>query len=143
MKNILIIFICIICSPLYSYSQDIKKCSNNLNSYEIDKCLKDLKSVLMNKDIILTIYSTDKSLYKNKNIFLSICDDNINSYKYSDRNGNLTIRLKSKYLSQCKALIKLELISEYGLCPDGKYAIANWDSMELNNFTYFSCGNLK
>ena len=143
MKNILIIFISIISIPFLSYSQDNEKCSNNSNSYEIDKCLKKLKSELMNKDIIIKIYSTDKGLYKNKNIFLSICGEDINTYKYSDRNGNLTINLKSKYLTQCKALIKLELISEYGLCSEGKYAKAEWNSLEMNNYIYFSCKDLK
>ena len=139
MKIILIIFIYFINTTLSSYSQDIEKCSSNNNSYEVDECLKNLKSELMNKDTNIKIYSTDKSLYKNKNIFLSICGEEINTYKYSDRNGNLTINLKSKYLTQCKALIELELISEYGLCPEGKYAIAKWNSLELNNYAYFSC----
>ena len=143
MKNILIIFISIISIPFLSYSQDNEKCSNNSNSYEIDKCLKKLKSALMNKDIMIKMYSTDKSLYKNKNIFLSICGEDINTYKYSDRNGNLTINLKSKYLTKCKALIKLEVISEYGLCSEGKYAKAEWNSLEMNNYIYFSCKDLK
>ena len=39
--------------------------------------------------------------------------------------------------------INLDLVSEYGLCPEGQYATAKWNSLELNNSVYFSCGTLK
>jgi hypothetical protein len=143
MRNILIIIILCLITPYLAYSKKFEKCSNDNNSYEIDKCLKNLKSKLMNEDINIKIYSINKELYKNRNIFLSICGYNINKYKYTDRNGQLNINFKSKYLTKCEALINLNIISEYGLCKDGQYANAKWDSLELNDSIYFSCNTLK
>ena len=143
MRNILIIIILCLITPYLAYSKKFEKCSNDNNSYEIDKCLKNIKSQLMNENISIKIYSINKELYKNRNIFLSICGYNINKYKYTDRNGQLNINFKSKYLTKCEALINLNLISEYGLCKDGQYANAKWDSLELNDSIYFSCNTLK
>jgi hypothetical protein len=143
MRHILIILIYFLCLPYLSYSKDFEKCSNDENSYEIDKCLKNLKSQLMNENITIKIYSINKELYKNRNIFISICGYNIHNYKYTDRNGQLIINFKSKYITECNAQINIDLISEYGFCSEGQYATAKWNSLELNNFTYFSCNRLK
>jgi len=141
MRYILIICFYFLITLEFAYSKNFKKCSSNDNSYEIDRCLKELKSELMNKNITLIIHSTDKSIYKNKNVFLNICGNNISRYKYTDREGNLNIKLNSEYIANCKAIIELNIISEFGLCPKGKYAIAKWNSLELNNLIYFSCNN--
>jgi len=141
MRYILIICFYFLISLEFSYSKNLKKCSNKDNSYEMDRCLQKLKSKLMNKNITLVIHSADKSIYKNKNIFLNICGNNISRYKYTDRDGNLNIKLNSKYIASCKAIIELNIISEFGQCPEGKYAIAKWNSLELNNLAYFSCNN--
>ena len=143
MRIIFIIVIYFFSFSFFAYSKNFEKCSKGENSYEIDKCLMNLKSQLMNKNISIKIYSLDNELYKNRNIFLSICGNSISKYKYSDRNGQINIDFKSKYLTQCKSLINIDLISEYGLCPEGHYATAKWDSLELNNSVYFSCGTLK
>jgi len=141
MRYIIIICIYFLYSVGYVNSQNFEKCSSNNNSFEIDECLKKLKSKLMNENINLIIYSTDSSLYKNKNIFLNICGKNISRYKYTDRDGHLNIKLDSKYLANCKAKIDINIISEFGLCPKGKYAKATWSSLELNDLIYFSCSN--
>lgn len=141
MRYIIIICIYFLYSVGYVNSQNFEKCSSNNNSFEIDECLKKLKSKLMNENINLIIHSTDNSLYKNKNIFLNICGKNISRYKYTDRDGHLNIKLDSKYLVNCKAKIDVNIISEFGLCPKGKYAKATWSSLELNDLTYFSCSN--
>ena len=141
MRYIIIICIYFLYSVGYVNSQNFEKCSSNNNSFEIDECLKKLKSKLMNENINLIIYSTDSSLYKNKNIFLNICGENISRYKYTDRDGHLNIKLDSKYLANCKAKIDINIISEFGLCPKGKYAKATWSSLELNDLIYFSCSN--
>ncbi len=143
MRIFFIIVIYFLSFPYFAYSKNFEKCNSDENSYEIDKCLLNLKSQLMNEDISITIYSLDNEMYKNRNIFLSICGYSISKYKYTDRNGQLNIDFKSKYLTQCKALINLDLVSEYGLCPEGQYATAKWNSLELNNSVYFSCGILK
>ena len=141
MRYIIIICIYFLYSVGYVNSQNFEKCSSNNNSFEIDECLKKLKSKLMNENINLIIYSTDSSLYKNKNIFLNICGENISRYKYTDRDGHLNIKLDSKYLANCKAKIDINIISEFGLCPKGKYAKATWSSLELYDLIYFSCSN--
>ena len=141
MRYIIIICIYFLFSVGYVNSKNFERCSSNNNSYEIDECLKKLKSKLMNKNITLVIHSPDKSIYKNKNIFLNICGNNISRYKYTDRDGQLNIKLDSKYIANCKAKIKVNIISEFGLCPKGMYAKATWNSLELNDLTYFSCSN--
>lgn len=143
MRYVLMILLCCFSMQFNSYSKDFEKCSITNNSYETDKCLKKLKSKLMNGDLLLTIYTSDNILYKKKNIYLSICGDNINTYKYSDRNGNLYINLKSKYLTSCKAIINIDIKSEYSLCSGGNYAVANWNSLELNNNLYLKCNTSK
>ena len=141
MRYIIIICIYFLFSVGYVNSKNFERCSSNNNSYEIDECLKKLKSKLMNKNITLVIHYSDKSIYKNKNIFLNICGNNISRYKYTDRDGQLNIKLDSKYIANCKAKIEVNIISEFGLCPKGKYAKATWSSLELNDLTYFSCSN--
>ena len=141
MRYIIIICIYFLFSVGYVNSKNFERCSSNNNSYEIDECLKQLKSKLMNKNITLVIHYSDKSIYKNKNIFLNICGNNISRYKYTDRDGQLNIKLDSKYIANCKAKIEVNIISEFGLCPKGMYAKATWNSLELNDLTYFSCSN--
>ncbi len=141
MRYIIIICIYFLCSVGYVNSKNFEKCSSNNNSFEIDECLKKLKSKLMNETITLIMHSTDNSIYKHKNIFLNICGNNISKYKYTDRDGHLNIKLDSKYIADCKAKIEVDIISEFGLCPKGKYAKARWNSLELNDLTYFSCSN--
>tara|TARA_B100001029_G_scaffold21920_1_gene14816 strand:+ start:171 stop:596 length:426 start_codon:yes stop_codon:yes gene_type:complete len=141
MRYIIIICIYFLFSVGYVNSKNFERCSSNNNSYEIDECLKKLKSKLMNKNITLVIHYSDKSIYKNKNIFLNICGNNISRYKYTDRDGQLNIKLDSKYIANCKAKIEVNIISEFGLCPKGMYAKATWNSLELNDLTYFSCSN--
>ena len=141
MRYIIIICIYFLFSVGYVNSKNFERCSSNNNSYEIDECLKKLKSKLMNKNITLVIHYSDKSIYKNRNIFLNICGNNISRYKYTDRDGQLNIKLDSKYIANCKAKIEVNIISEFGLCPKGMYAKATWNSLELNDLTYFSCSN--
>ena len=110
MRYIIIICIYFLYSVGYVNSQNFEKCSSNNNSFEIDECLKKLKSKLMNKNITLVIHYSDKSIYKNKNIFLNICGNNISKYKYTDRDGHLNIKLDSKYLANSQ--VGLSLLSK-------------------------------
>ena len=62
MRYIIIICIYFLYSVGYVNSQSFEKCSSNNNSFEIDECLKKLKSKLMNENINLIIHSTENSL---------------------------------------------------------------------------------
>ena len=50
MRYIIIICIYFLYSVGYVNSKNFEKCSSNNNSFEIDECLKKLKSKLMNKN---------------------------------------------------------------------------------------------
>ena len=126
-----------------SKAQEIKRCEDGYNSFEISECLKNLKSKLTNYELSFKIYTTNKNLYKNKNVYISICNKILTSHKYSAIDGSITIKLKPKYLKNCESLISIDIISEYGQCTAGKYAIANWNSLNMDNLVYFSCSNLK
>ena len=124
-------------------AQEIEKCEERYNSSKTTVCLKQLKSKLTNYELSFKIYTTNKNLYKNKNVYISICNKILTSHKYSAIDGSITIKLKPKYLKNCESLISIDIISEYGQCTAGKYAIANWNSLNMDNFVYFSCSNLK
>ena len=124
-------------------AQEIEKCEERYNSFKTAECLKKLKSKLTNYELSFKIYTTNKNLYKNKNVYISICNKILTSHKYSAIDGSITIKLKPKYLKNCESLISIDIISEYGQCTAGKYAIANWNSLNMDNFVYFSCSNLK
>jgi len=124
-------------------AQEIEKCEERYNSFETTQCLKILKSKLTNYKLSIKIYSPSNILYKNKNIYVSICKKSLTSHKYSAIDGSITIKLKPKYLKNCESLISIDIISEYGQCTEGKYAIANWNSLYMDNLVYFSCSNLK
>ena len=53
MRYIIIICIYFLYSVGYVNSKNFEKCSSNNNSFEIDECLKKLKSKLMNKNEVL------------------------------------------------------------------------------------------
>ena len=124
-------------------AQEIEKCEERYNSFKTAECLKQLKSKLTNYELSFKIYTTNKNLYKNKNVYISICNKILTSHKYSAIDGSITIKLKPKYLKNCESLISIDIISEYGQCTEGKYAIANWNSLNMENLIYFSCSNLK
>ena len=126
-----------------SKAQEIKRCEDGYNSFETSECLKNLKNKLINYELSIKIFDPQNKLYKNKNIYLSICKYSITSHKYSERDGTIEITLKPKYLKNCEALISIDIISEYGQCINGKYAIANWNSLDMNKLIYFLCSNLK
>ena len=137
MRPFLIIYLLLFFTSLEA--KEIDKCKDEYNSFETSECLKSLKSKLTNHKLSIKIFDTKNNLYTNKNIFLSICGYNITSHKYSGRDGAIEIILKPKYLKNCKPLISLDIISEYGQCKEGNYAKANWTSLEMNKLIYFSC----
>jgi len=124
-------------------AQEIEKCEERYNSFKTSECLKILKRKLTNYKLTIKIYSPSNTLYKNKNIYVSICKKSLTSHKYSGVDGSIDIKLKPKYLKNCESLISIDIISEYGQCTEGKYAIANWNSLYMENLIYFSCSNLK
>lgn len=119
----------------------MKKCENSYNSYETSKCLKILKGKLINYNLSLTIFTPNKNLYKSKNIYVSICKKNLTSHKYSGENGEIDIKFKANDIKYCKSLINIDIISEYGLCTNGKYAVTNWNSLKMENILYLSCSD--
>ena len=141
MRPFLIIYLLLFFTSLEA--KEIDKCKDEYNSFETSECLKSLKSKLINHKLSIKIFDTKNNLYKNKNIFLSICGYSITSHKYSGRDGAIEIILEPKYLKNCKPLISLDIISEYGQCKEGNYAKANWNSLDMNESIYFSCSNLK
>ena len=137
MRPFLIIYLLLFFTSLEA--KEIDKCIEQYNSFETNECLKSLKSKLTNHKLSIKIFDTKNNLYKNKNIFISICGYSITSHKYSGRGGAIEIILKPKHLKYCKSLISIDIISEYGQCKDGNYAKANWNSLEMNKLIYFSC----
>lgn len=137
MRFLLIIFIIFFSKSLAS--KPIEKCEDSYNSYETSKCLKILKSKLINYNLAITIYTPNKNLYKNKNIYVSICNKSLTGHKYSGRDGKINIKFKAKDIKNCEALITIDIISEYGLCTNGKYATTNWNSLKMEDIIYFSC----
>ena len=137
MRPFLIIYLLLFFTSLEA--KDMEKCKDEYNSFETSQCLKNLKSKLTNHQLSIKIFDTKNKPYINKNIFVSICGYSITSHKYSGRDGAIEIILKPKYLKNCKPLISLDIISEYGQCKEGNYAKANWNSLEMNKLIYFSC----
>ena len=141
MRPFLIIYLLLFFTSLEA--KEIDKCKDEYNSFETSECLKILKSKLTNHKLSIKIFDTKNKLYTNKNIFLSICKYSITTHKYSGRDGSIEIILNPKYLKNCESLISIDIISEYGQCKEGKYAKANWNSLDMHELIYFSCSNLK
>ncbi|MDB9762281.1 hypothetical protein OAC06_05645 [Alphaproteobacteria bacterium] len=137
MRPFLIIYLLLFFTSLEA--KEFDKCKDEYNSFETSKCLKKLKSKLINLELSLEVFDTKNKLYTNKNIFLSICEYSITSHKYSGRDGTIEIILNPKYLKNCESLISIDIISEYGQCKEGNYAKANWNSLDMNKLIYFSC----
>ena len=139
MRFLLIISIIFFSIPLEA--KLMEKCEDSYNSYETNKCLKILKGKLINYNLSLTIFTPNKNLYKSKNIYVSICKKNLTSHKYSGENGEIDIKFKAKDIKYCESLINIDIISEYGLCTNGKYAVTNWNSLKMENILYLSCSD--
>ena len=120
-------------------AQNLIKCKDTYETYEKRLCLENIKKQLINKTLTLTIYDKNNTLYSKKNIYLSICNVNSTKYRSTDNEGQIDIKLNSEDINNCPIKINIDIKSEYGLCSEGNFGIANWNSLDLENNVYFIC----
>ena len=137
MRLLLILLFC-----LFSFSlkaENIKKCIDSIDKYETSRCLEQLKHKLINKAFAINLYGLDNTLYINKYIYLNICSVNSTKYRKTGNNGKINIILTSSEIKNCRTKININIKSEFGICNKGKAAIANWNSLDMENNIYFKC----
>jgi len=120
-------------------AENIDKCLDSIDTYETSRCLQQLKHKLINKTFTINLYGLDNTLYTNKNIYLNICNINSSQYKRTGNNGEINIILTSSELKNCNIKININIKSEFGKCKKGKPAIANWNSLDMENNIYLKC----
>jgi len=137
MRLVILVFTLLISHNLKA--QIIEKCSNSFDSYSLDICLKNLKYKLRNYQLELKVYSPTKKLFKNKNVFVTICNKYNNDIINIGKEGILNIHFSDKILARCNSLITVNVKTEYGICPEGNLAQKSWNSLKFTENLYLDC----
>ena len=89
MRILIILFI--IFFSISTRSENIAKCENFFDSYALEKCLKNYKYMLKNRELKIPILDLSGKPYKNGVIFVHVCNKYQPKYKYTSNTGKLTI----------------------------------------------------
>ena len=137
MRILIILFI--IFFSFSTKSENIEKCENFFNSYFLEKCLKNYKYMLKNRELEIPILDLSGNLYKNGVIFVHVCNKYQSEYKYTSNTGKLTILFSELIIHECPSLIKINIRTGFGMCPDGKSANTGWDSLKVQEVLNLNC----
>ena len=137
MRILIILFI--IFFSFSTQSENIAKCENLFNSYDLKKCLKNYKYMLKNRELEILILDLSGKPYKNGVIFVHVCDQYQPKYKYTSNTGKLTISFSELIIHQCPSLIKINIRTGFGMCPNGKSANTVWDSLKIQETLNLNC----
>ena len=137
MRILIILFI--IFFSFSTQSENIAKCENLFNSYDLEKCLKNYKYMLKNQELEISILNLSGKPYKNGVIFIHVCDKYQPKYKYTNSTGKLTISFSELIIHQCPSLIKINIRTGFGMCPNGKSANTVWDSLKVQEILNLNC----
>ena len=137
MRILIILFI--IFFSFSTKSENIEKCENFFDSYSLEKCIKNYKYTLKNRELEILILDLSGKLYKSGVIFVYVCNRYQPEYKYTSDTGKLTILFSELIIHQCPSLIKINIRTGFGMCPGGKSANTKWDSHKVQDAVRLNC----
>ena len=120
-------------------ANNISKCPDTFDSYETSLCLKKIKNTIINKAFTINLHDINNLPYAKKIIFVRICNINTSKYRITSKSGQINVKLSRKDIENCSAKINIDIKSEYGICKEGRYAEANWNSLDMLSNIYLKC----
>ena len=95
--------------------------------------------MLKNKELEIPILNLSGKLYRSGVIFVHVCDKYQPEYKYTSNTGKLTILFSELIIHECPSLIKINVRTGFGMCPDGKSENTGWDSLKVQEVLNLNC----